>query len=386
MLSSQSRHIYRIGDIALPCDVDTSNAADAKANRASHHLKPGDGAFVRRSDRLWHYAIVHEVRSRHIIFKVKEDGSTKKVGRSRLADGVLPHLTKTSAQARRDRTAGKKVGISSSWRSGDETTPECESHGSSSSKQKESAQVDSLDICGPAAETKKRYTNFAGRRRFSLRRAASNAAGVQHLSKEGVLSNKGSGKVVVGTRPPRARARRRGSVVNMASNVARRLSSFGKKNRQGNVAARDDSDTAPAIEEVKKWDEQEEKGSVAPKQPPIQASKRRGLGRRGSVTKRMSQALRLMMHEMSRDKSSRRPAKHESKLTVKGTTTSEIFNSLMAGELKQPSLGSRRKVRWATEQGAAEMPYSAASVTKQSCRGHRAHVESGESCIREFFS
>ncbi|EJK71964.1 hypothetical protein THAOC_06546, partial [Thalassiosira oceanica] len=63
------------------------------------------------------------------------------------------------------------------------------------------------------------------------------------------------------------------------------------------------------------------------------------------------------------------------------TTTSEIFNSLMAGELKQPSLGSRRKVRWATEQGAAEMPYSAASVTKQSCRGRRAHVESGESCI-----
>jgi len=366
MLSSQSRHIYRIGDIALPCDVDTSNAADAKANRASHHLKPGDGAFVRRSDRLWHYAIVHEVRSRHIIFKVKEDGSTKKVGRSRLADGVLPHLTKTSAQARRDRTAGKKVGISSSWRSGDETTPECESHGSSSSERNESAQLDSLDIRGPTAEMKKRYTNFAGMRRFSLRRGDSNAAGVQHLSEhlseKEVLSDEGSEEVVVGTKP-RATARRRGSVVNMASNVVRRLSSFGKKNSQDNVAARGDADTAAAIEEVKKWDEQEEKGSVAPKQPPIQASRRRGLGRRGSVTNRMSQALRLMIQEKSSDKSSGKPAKHESKLTVKGT--SSIFNSLMAGELgpedcaselKQTIPGSGRKVRWATEQDTAEMP------------------------------
>mmetsp|Transcript_155 Transcript_155/g.415 ORF Transcript_155/g.415 Transcript_155/m.415 type:complete len:478 (+) Transcript_155:216-1649(+) len=434
MAMSQSQHIYRIGDIALPGDIDSSSAADAEADRASHHLKQGDGAFVRRSDRIWRYATVQEAHSQHIVFKVEENGSTKKVVRHHFADRIRPHLlTKTNAQYRRDLVAGKKVGVFSSWRSVDETTPECESQGSScnslnqsdftigkdfsdtpyskqsnrsmtqltatyvplstrgpsegpcatssASERNESTQVDPLvdplDICGSAAEMKKSSTNVTRRRRFSLRRADSNAAGIHYLDEKEVLSDEGSERVDAGSKP-RATARRRGSLAKLASKVARRLSN-GKKNRaaadgidsQGGVSV-----TAAAIEEVKKWDEQEAKGSVSPKQPPTNASRRRG-----SITNRASQALRRMPHDNSRVKNSRRPTKHESKRTF-NHTTSGIFKSLMAGDLgkedctsepKQPCRSNNGKRGPGTgslsTQDAAEMPTSAPSRIGQSRRG-----------------
>ena len=221
---------------------------------------------------------------------------------------------------------------------------------------------------------KKCYTNQTRRRRFSLRRADSDAAGIHSLGEKEVLSDEGSES------KPGATARRRGSFAKMAANVARRLSN-GKKNRsdsrdsQGNVAACGDSDTAAAIDKVKEWDEQEEKGSVAPNQPPIQASRRR----RGSITNRASEALRRMTQEKSR-----RPT------TERNLTTSGIFKSLMAGELgtedstseqKQSSRSSRGKSRRATVtsggqpmRDAADMPISAASTTKPSRRGRRITV------------
>ena len=393
----------------------------------------------RRSDRIWRYATVHEVRSQHILFKVKEDGSTKKVRRHHFAERVrLPQLTKTNAQDRRDLVAGKNVGVFKSWRSEDETAPECESHGSSfnslnqpehafgkdfsdapysqqslrsttqsaatnvplssrgssdsngtsSASERNKSRVDPpAGEPSPAAGMNKRYVKFTRRRRrFSLRRADSNAAGIHYLGEKEVLSDEGSEKAVAGSNPQDT-ARRRGNVAKFASKVARRLS-YGKKHRadskdsQGNTADRCDSDMAAAIEEVKKWDEQEEaKGSVAPKQPPVEASRRRG-----SITNMASQALRSMPHEKSR-----RPTRHESKRTM-NLTTSGIFKSLMAGELdtehctselKQPSR-SNRGTRRPTEsdsgtpglemQDAAEIPIRAASTTKQSRRGRRVTV------------
>ena len=294
---------------------------------------------------------------------------------------MSPHVTNTDAPARRDCVTGKKVDVASSRRSGDEKNPNV--------------------VAGPKSKSR-----AAARRRGSIAEMASNV--VRRLSSYGMHNRQGNVAVhddsdkaatiddevqerdvqeengtvaptdcnpaVAGSKSKsRAAARRRGSIAERASNVARRLSTYGKKNRQGN-------DTAATIDELKKGDE---KGNVSLEQPRTQAP-----SRRGSVTDRLSQALRLMTHEMRSEKSSRRPDDHKSKLATK-RTISGIFNSLMAGESvsSKPASADQGKYLYATEWDAAKMPKSAAaSTTKQSFKGRHAHADSGESCLREFLS
>lgn len=93
-----NHHSYKIGDIALSCDIDTTHAVDAEAERAVASMRVGDPAFIRRSDRIWRFATVSEVSSSPpvVFFIVTGDGSTKKVGRHHWGDRVRPLKRRTS--------------------------------------------------------------------------------------------------------------------------------------------------------------------------------------------------------------------------------------------------------------------------------------------------
>mmetsp|Transcript_5756 Transcript_5756/g.11245 ORF Transcript_5756/g.11245 Transcript_5756/m.11245 type:complete len:442 (+) Transcript_5756:118-1443(+) len=99
-------HIYKLNEVALSSDLKTSHASDADAKRAAPSFKVGDGAFIRRSDKVWRYAKVCEVSldvpAPSITFIVSDDGSTKKVGPRHWGDRVRP-LKREMAVNRRGR-------------------------------------------------------------------------------------------------------------------------------------------------------------------------------------------------------------------------------------------------------------------------------------------
>jgi len=96
---ANNHHSYTIGDIAQTCDIETSHAADAESKRDASSFRVGDGAFIRRSDRIWRYAVVSDVsrgNTPFIIFTVSANGSTKKVGPRHCGDQVRPLKRQTA--------------------------------------------------------------------------------------------------------------------------------------------------------------------------------------------------------------------------------------------------------------------------------------------------
>ena len=91
-----NHHTYKIGEVALPCDIDTSRAANAASKKAVESLDTGDGCFIRRSDKQWRYAIASEVHRGsessppYITFSVTTKGSTKKVDVHHWSDHLRP--------------------------------------------------------------------------------------------------------------------------------------------------------------------------------------------------------------------------------------------------------------------------------------------------------
>lgn len=104
-------HIYKLNEVALSSDINASHASDADAKRAAPSFTVGDGAFIRRSDKVWRYAKVIEVSlnvpAPTITFIVSDDGSTKKIGPRHWGNRVRP-LKREMAVNGRGRTRASR--------------------------------------------------------------------------------------------------------------------------------------------------------------------------------------------------------------------------------------------------------------------------------------
>ena len=106
-------HSYSIGDVALSWDINNSMPNNDAGIDASS-LTVGEPAFIRRSDKVWRYAIVSEVSPASIVFVVSPDGSTKTIKRCYWGDKVRPFKQRHS---KRERLAAylKEKGLRSSY-------------------------------------------------------------------------------------------------------------------------------------------------------------------------------------------------------------------------------------------------------------------------------
>lgn len=167
MTNHSSTAGYNIGDVARSCDIDPSHAADAESKRAVSLLKVGDPVFIRRSDKVWRYAVVADTSGKadnppYILFAVSADGSTKKVGDHHWGDRIRPlkqqRKSTSASRFRRSRNPAyiKEKHLHSSCDT-ETTTPYYSSQGSLDLERSTS----DLRRCAAVAEEKSSETGSA---------------------------------------------------------------------------------------------------------------------------------------------------------------------------------------------------------------------------------